>query len=93
MRIGRVYQNPAMGTRPDMTILENMSLADNKGKHLIYIVALIKRIDVYRETLSRLGLGLEDKMDVAVGTLSGGQRQAMAMIMATMTPIEFSYTR
>lgn len=90
MRIGRVYQNPAMGTCPDMTILENMSLADNKGKSFnLHRGTNKKRIDVYRETLSRLGLGLEDKMDVAVGTLSGGQRQAMAMIMATMTPIEF----
>src|SRR5699024_2763806 len=47
------------------------------------------RIDFYREQLSWLGLGLEDKLDVKVGALSGGQRQAMALLMSTMTPIEF----
>lgn len=47
------------------------------------------RINYYREQLSQLGLGLEDKMDVKVGVLSGGQRQAMALLMSTMTPIEF----
>ena len=47
------------------------------------------RIEYYREQLAQLGLGLEDKMDVKVGSLSGGQRQAMALLMSTMTPIEF----
>lgn len=89
-RIGRVYQNPAMGTCPSMTILENMSLADHKGK----IFGLgkgtnRKRMEYYRELLSKLGLGLEEKMDIKVGALSGGQRQAMALLMSTMTPIEF----
>ena len=89
-RIGRVYQNPAMGTCPTMTILENMSLADNKGKVFGLSRGTNKaRIDYYREQLSQLGLGLEDKMDVKVGALSGGQRQAMALLMSTMTPIEF----
>ena len=89
-RIGRVYQNPAMGTCPSMTILENMSLADNKGK--IYGLSRgtnKKRVDFYKEQLSQLGLGLEDKLHVKVGSLSGGQRQAMALLMSTMTPIEF----
>lgn len=89
-QIGRVYQNPALGTCPSMTILENMSLADQKGK----IYGLSRgtnkaRIDFYREQLSLLGLGLEDKLEVKVGALSGGQRQAMALLMSTMTPIEF----
>lgn len=88
--IGRVYQNPAMGTCPNMTILENMSLADNKGKPFGLRLGTNKaRVQFYREQLSRLGLGLEDKMDIKVGSLSGGQRQAMALLMATMTPIEF----
>ena len=88
--IGRVYQNPAMGTCPNMTILENMSLADNKGKPFGLRLGTNKaRVGFYREQLSRLGLGLEDKMDIKVGSLSGGQRQAMALLMATMTPIEF----
>lgn len=89
-RIGRVYQNPAMGTCPSMTILENMSLADNKGK----LYGLTKGIrssrkEYYRELLSQLDLGLENKLDVKVGSLSGGQRQAMALLMSTLTPIDF----
>lgn len=89
-RIGRVYQNPAMGTCPSMTILENMSLADNKGKSFNLRPGTNKqRLEAYRESLRSLGLGLEDKMDVKVGVLSGGQRQAMALLMSTMTPIEF----
>lgn len=89
-RIGRVYQDPAMGTCPSMTILENMSLADNKGKSFgLGFGTNKKRIDYYRELLSQLGLGLEDMMGSKVGSLSGGQRQAMALLMTTMTPIEF----
>lgn len=89
-KIGRVYQNPAMGTCPSMTILENMSLADHKGKLYGLGRGTNKaRIGSYREQLKQLGLGLEDKLDVKVGSLSGGQRQAMALLMSTMTPIEF----
>lgn len=88
--IGRVYQNPAMGTCPNMTIAENMSLADNKGKMYGLRPGKNKaRMDFYRESLKQLGLGLEDKMNVKVGVLSGGQRQAMALLMSTMTPIRF----
>lgn len=89
-KIGRVFQNPAMGTCPGMTILENMSLADNKGKRFGLSAGTSReRIDYYREQLSKLKLGLEDKLNIPVGSLSGGQRQAMALLMATMTPIEF----
>lgn len=88
--IGRVYQNPAMGTCPNMTILENMALADTKGKPFNLRKGTDKkRIEFYRETLSTLGLGLEDKLQVKVGVLSGGQRQAMALLMSTLTPIDF----
>ena len=75
--MGRVYQNPSLGTSPNLTMLENLSLADNKG------------IDFYRSELAALGLGLEDKLDVKMGALSGGQRQAVALLMATMTPLKF----
>lgn len=89
-RIGRVYQNPAMGTCPSMTILENMALADNKGKLYGFGRGTNKaRISYYKEQLRQLDLGLEDKLDIKVGSLSGGQRQAMALLMSTMTPIEF----
>ena len=89
-RIGRVYQNPAMGTCASMTILENMAMADNKGRRYGLGRGTDKRrIDFYRDQLSKLGLGLEDKLYVKAGVLSGGQRQAMALLMSTMTPIEF----
>lgn len=89
-KIGRVFQNPALGTCPSMTILENMSLADNKGKFFGLGRGTNRaKVHEYREMLAQLGLGLEDKMEVKVGALSGGQRQAMALLMSTMTPIEF----
>ena len=88
--MGRVYQDPAAGTCPGLTMLENMSLADNKGKPFGLSRGVSKRrIDFYRHQLQSLGLGLEDKMDVKMGSLSGGQRQAVALLMATMTPLKF----
>ena len=73
-----------------MTILENMSLADNKGKCFGLSFGVNNtRKEFYRSQLSSLGLGLEDKLDVKLGALSGGQRQAVSLLMATMTPIDF----
>ena len=89
-RIGRVYQNPSLGTCPEMTILENLSLADNKGKKFGLSFGINKtRIDYYKEILSGLGLGLEEKLNTKVKSLSGGQRQALTLLMSTLTPIEF----
>lgn len=89
-KIGRVYQNPAKGTCPSMNILENMSIADNKGKPFGLTKGVNKaKIEEYRESLRQLNLGLEDKLYTKVGSLSGGQRQALALLMSTMTPIEF----
>ncbi len=89
-KIGRVFQDPAKGTCPSMNIIENLSIADNKGRRYGLGRGVNKsRIDYYKELLSELNLGLEDKMDIPVGALSGGQRQALALIMATLTPIEF----
>ena len=88
--MGRVYQDPAAGTCPGLTMLENLSLADNKGKPFGLARGVNRqRRDFYREQLRELGLGLEDKLDVKVGALSGGQRQAVALLMATMTPLRF----
>ena len=88
--MGRVYQNPALGTAPNLTMLENLSLADNKGKTFGLSRGVNRRrLDFYRSELSSLGLGLEDKLDVKMGALSGGQRQAVALLMATMTPLKF----
>lgn len=89
-KIGRVYQEPSIGTCTDMTVLENMSLADNKGKPFNLTRGIRKnRIEFYKERLRELDLNLENKLNVKVGELSGGQRQAMALLMATMTPIEY----
>ncbi len=88
--IGRVYQDPSKGTCPHMTILENMSLADQKGRRYGLGRGVNKsRIGFYRELLAELGLGLEEKLHTQVGALSGGQRQAVALLMSTMTPIDF----
>lgn len=89
-KIGRVYQDPAKGTCPSMTILENLSIADNKGKSYNLGKGVNKaKINQYKEQLSTLNLGLEDKLYTQVGSLSGGQRQALSLLMSTMTPIEF----
>lgn len=89
-KIGRVYQDPAKGTCPSMTILENLSLADNKGKRYGLGRGINRaRIENYQEMLRTLNLGLEDKLYTQVGALSGGQRQALALLMATMAPIDF----
>ena len=88
--IGRVYQNPAMGTCGNMTILENMAMADNKNRPYNITPGINRRrVDEYRAMLSELGLGLEDKLGVPVSSLSGGQRQALSLLMTTLTPIEF----
>ncbi len=88
-KIARVFQDPAKGTSPSMTIMENMSLADNKGRSYGLTRGLNnKRRDFYRSQLELLGMGLENRMEAPAGTLSGGQRQALALIMATLqTPL------
>lgn len=88
--IGRVYQNPAMGTCGSMTLLENMAMADNKNRSYNLTPGINRRrVNGYRDMLSTLGLGLEDKLHVPVASLSGGQRQALSLLMSTLTPIEF----
>lgn len=84
-KIGRVFQNPSMGTCPSMTIWENMSIADNKGKTFGLSFGLNRqRKDFYCSQLELLGMGLENRLSTPAGSLSGGQRQALALIMATM---------
>jgi putative ABC transport system ATP-binding protein len=84
-RIGRVFQDPSKGTCPSMTILENLAIADNKGKaYGLGRGTNHARMDAYRELLASVGLGLEDKMHTKVGALSGGQRQALTLLMATI---------
>ena len=87
--IGRVFQDPSKGTCPELTILENMAMAEAKDKHFGLTFGVNrKRLDFYKSQLELLKLGLEDKLHVQVGSLSGGQRQALALLIATMTPID-----
>jgi len=87
-KIGRVFQDPKKGTCDDLTILENMALADNKHKSYGLSHGVNKRrTDYYRTLLETCGMGLEDRLNVKAGTLSGGQRQALALILANMTDI------
>lgn len=87
--IGRVFQEPKIGTCADLTILENMALADNKNSRFgLGRCVNKKRIDYYKSLLEQCNMGLENRMGVQVGTLSGGQRQALALVIANMTDIE-----
>ena len=83
--IGRVFQDPMMGTAPNMQMEENLALALRRGQKrgLRWGVTKAER-QVYREKLKTLGLGLEDRMTVKVGLLSGGQRQALTLLMASL---------
>ena len=87
--IGRVFQDPAKGTCPQLTILENMALSDNKGSRFDLTPGINRRrVDYYKSLLEKLGIGLENHINLPVGSLSGGQRQALALLVATMTPID-----
>lgn len=87
--IGRVFQDPKVGTCAGLTVLENMALAENKGKPFGLGFAINKkRIDAYRSLLEECEMGLENRMQVKVGSLSGGQRQALALVIANMSRIE-----
>lgn len=88
-RIGRVFQDPSRGSANLMTVAENMAMAENKGKPYLLSRGLKKEaVERYKEILRPMGLGLEDKMNTLVGSLSGGQRQVLTLIMATLTPID-----
>lgn len=84
-RVGRVFQNPIAGTAGPMTIAENLALAERRstGRRLRGVGS--GRTYFYQEQLSRLGMGLEDRLNNEVGSLSGGQRQALALLMASMS--------
>ena len=84
--IGRLFQDPLKGTAPNMTIEENLALAYLRANHATSPFSMISKKDraEFREKLSMLGLGLEDRMNQPVGLLSGGQRQALTLLMATL---------
>ena len=80
-QIGRLFQDPMRGSAPDMSIEENLALAAGNGGWLSRVSAADKK--AFRDRLSLLGMGLEDRMKQPVGLLSGGQRQALTLLMAT----------
>ena len=82
--IGRLFQDPMRGSAPGMTIEENLALAAGHGGWLSHVTRAEK--EAFRERLSLLNMGLEDRMKQPVGLLSGGQRQALTLMMATMVP-------
>jgi len=83
--VGRVFQDPMRGTAPDMTIEENLALAQRRGKRRTFRRAIKSaERDHFRQLLSRLNLGLEDRLNSRIGLLSGGQRQAITLLMATL---------
>ena len=84
-KIGRVFQDPMTGTNPNMQICENMALALRRGKKRGLRWGITnKEKEEYRNILSSLGLGLEDRLTTKAGLLSGGQRQALTLLMATL---------
>ncbi len=83
--IGRVFQDPMMGTAPDMQIIENLALAQRRGKSRTLKWGITRKEKaMFHEKLKMLGLGLEDRLSSKVGLLSGGQRQALTLLMASL---------
>lgn len=83
--LGRVFQDPSMGTAADMQIEENLALASRRGKHRTLRAGITKKErEEYKKLLSELDLGLENRMTAKVGLLSGGQRQALTLLMASL---------
>lgn len=85
--IGRVFQDPMKGTAPDLTIEENLALAYSRSRKRTLSLALNKKnVEVFREALSKMEMGFEDRMKTKVGLLSGGQRQVVTLLMCTLVP-------
>lgn len=83
--IGRVFQDPMMGSAADMWVEENLAIADRRGKTRGFKWAITKKDKVkYKAALAELDLGLDTRMTTKMGLLSGGQRQAITLLMATM---------
>ncbi len=83
--IGRLFQDPMRGTAPDLTIEENLALVYSKATRHLFSPALKKRdVEFFREKLLKLNMGLEDRLKTKMGQLSGGQRQAVTLMMSTL---------
>lgn len=86
--IGRLFQDPLKGTAPNMTIEENLHLSNQRGKHFSLNLMSHRYRDTFKKALKELDLGLEDRLEAKVGLLSGGQRQALTLLMATLVTPE-----
>jgi putative ABC transport system ATP-binding protein len=87
--VARVFQDPLSGTCGDLTIAENVALAMARGRQRFFKKALPRaRRDEIAELLKQLNLGLENRLDTLIGSLSGGQRQAISLLMATLSPLK-----
>jgi putative ABC transport system ATP-binding protein len=88
--VGRVFQEPRLGTCGSLSIEENLALASKRGHRRGLAVALsgARQRTLFADKLARLGLGLEDRMSTPIGLLSGGQRQAVSLLMATLLPMK-----
>lgn len=85
--IGRLFQDPLKGTAPSMTIEENLALCYMRSNNKVLSLGVSKKEkELFRERLAQLGLGLEDRMKSKMGLLSGGQRQAVTLLMSTLVP-------
>lgn len=85
LKIGRLFQDPMRGTAPSLSIQENLALAYSKQKKRSFSLALTRKDrEYFRQELARFDMGLEDRMETRVGLLSGGQRQALTLLMATL---------
>ena len=92
--IGRVFQNPFSGTAPSMSIAENLALAARRGRPRGLGWALQRSArDEFRDRVRRLNMGLEDRLDNPIGSLSGGQRQALTLLMASWLQAEAAAAR
>lgn len=87
--MGRVFQNTALGNCSTMTVFENLLLAENKNRKWDLSLAInMNKISEYKEKLKEVGLGLESKLDIPMSKLSGGQRQVVSLLMATLPKID-----
>lgn len=85
--IGRIFQDPMKGTAPNLTIEENLALAYSRSKHAGLRIAVTKKErQMFKDALAEFGMGLEERMNTKVGLLSGGQRQVVTLLMATLVP-------
>lgn len=87
--VARVFQDPLAGTCGELTIAENMALAHRRGKNRAWQMAISRKDrELFQHHLRRLGLGLEDRLETTMSLLSGGQRQAVSLIMAALSPLK-----